>query len=126
MFAVMIMQTIEALLSLTVFLLITSAILIESQVSHSPDDSLYRMQLAGDIWRVLYLKGNFENLDDAGRVVFESDATRIRDMTGLCIFIGGIRNTNCRGGQEHERIVTMKKIVVVDGQPKEVTFSVSK
>jgi hypothetical protein len=120
------MQTIEALISLVVFLSMAILMLNSMQQPYQPDDSLYRMQLGGDIWRVLYLKGSFEDFDGLGRPALESDAIQIQDMTGFCIYIGGIRNTNCRGARGDETIVSMQKIVIQNGHPKQVTFSVHK
>lgn len=121
------MQTFEALVSATVFLFMLSSILLGCQVPYALDDSLYRYQLVNDAWRVLYLRGDFEGFGPSGRAAFESDADAIREMTGLCIFMDGVRYTNCRGGDEaHEILASVKKVVIEDGEPKQVSFSIAR
>ena len=54
------MQTLEAVISFSVFMLFTTYVLLQIDDYSGVDDSLYRYQLANDVWRVLYLRGGFE------------------------------------------------------------------
>jgi hypothetical protein len=91
------------------------------------DDSLYRLQLANDVWRVLYLKGDFEDFSfssmNIARDRAENDLKKITELTGICVFIGGERLTSCRGEELGEHLITTKKLLVVDGVPQKVTLS---
>ena len=112
------MQTIEALISLLVFLSILPLIL-SSIEPHVPDDALYRLHLANDIWRVFYLRGDFEDFDKAA---LNRDAEQITKLTGLCIGFEEEDVTSCIGESEFIRI---KKIAIIDGNPKWITMMVS-
>ncbi len=124
------MQSFEALISLLVFVSIASSMIMSIQAPHELDQSLYGYQLANDAWRVLYLKGNFRDLDsedELGRILMEDDAQEIKDMSGLCLFMMGTRYTNCRGGSvSHENIASVRKVVIEGGEPRQLTFSLTK
>ncbi|HID72692.1 TPA: hypothetical protein EYP38_02010 [Candidatus Micrarchaeota archaeon] len=128
------MQTVEAMISLVILVAIISSMLLMLQQPHQLDDSLYKYQLANDAWRVLYLKGNFEGLDDEdelGRILLEEDAAEIKDMTGLCMFLMGTRYTNCRYNASdpsgpHEVLASVKKAIIEGGKHRQITFSVQK
>ena len=121
------MQTLEAMLSLAVF---ASIILYISPASTEPrgiDDSLYRMQLGQDAWRVLYLRGGLGDLTEGGRASVESDMEQISHLTGLCVYISGIEFTSCRAfGGGSVAVVSIRKTVISGGAPKTVTFSLRK
>ncbi len=119
------MQTLEAIISLLFFLSILSSTLpsIEPQ---KIDDSLYRLQLADDCWRVLYLRGDFHNFSEASRLKIENDMSSITEQTGLCIFLEGIQFTSCRDGQEHEITASLRRTLLENGAPKRVVFSIGK
>ena len=53
------------------------------------DDSLYRAQLVEDIWRVLYLRGNFEDFNTAKHGEVEAELIALGEETDLCIFLKG-------------------------------------
>ena len=117
------MQTLESIISLFFFISITTSIL----VYYSPekiDDSLYRLQLAEDVWRVLYLRDVFH--DSPSREFLESEFEIIEEETGLCIFLDGIEITSCRGGEEHHMIASVTRTIIYDGSPKTHTFSIGK
>jgi len=118
------MQTLEAIISFAVFMLFASYVLMQLEDHGGVDDSLYRYQLASDVWRVLYLKGSFEYLEDESQLDAELD--RIDGMTGLCTYIGGQRATSeeCRGRQTTEHVVSIKRIVLMNGVPRERTLSI--
>ena len=116
------MQTLEAMMSL-LFFLSAASMALASFETRPADDSLYRLQLAEDAWRVLYLRGNFRDLDDARDI--EPDMTEIGEQTGLCLFIDGIEATNCRGGTEaHEMAASVTRTAIYRGEPATVTFSI--
>lgn len=117
------MQSLEALLSLTFFVSILSLILASAPPPHGTDDSLYRLQLAQDAWRVLYLRGDFEDFGDGRRADIEADMRRMGEETGLCFFIDGVRFTNCRGPDPVGITATVRRTVVSGGAPAAVTFS---
>ena len=112
------MQTIEAIISLLVFLSILPLIL-SSIEPHVPDDSFYRLHLANDIWRVFYLRGDFENFDKSA---LNSDANQITKLTSLCIGFEEEDVTSCVSDSE---LIRIKKTAIVDGNPKWITMKVS-
>jgi hypothetical protein len=120
------MQTFEALISLLVFVSAVSLLLQVEEDSHI-DDSLYRIQLAEDAWRVLYLRGSFQDFRPQSREAVEGEVSALGEEAGLCIFIDGVFITNCRGGpQEHRITASMRKAAVYDGVPRNFTFSIGK
>lgn len=123
------MQTLEAILSFFFFVLITSAMLYSWGYVDSLDYSLYRMQLAGDVWRVLYLRGSFDNLwsIDSFPESAHQDAERIEELTGLRVYIAGLRLTSHPGGPAaKEDFMMLNKVLVVGSTPKNVTFSLKR
>ena len=121
------MQTVEAALSLLFFASLLPAALAPLPQAN-PEDALYRMQLAEDAWRALYLRGDFQGgLSEKNRAALESDMHEIGGMTGFCLFISGTGYTNCRGGEDgHEVVLSMRKTVISGGVPKTVSFSLRK
>jgi hypothetical protein len=115
------MQTFEAIISL-VFFIWAAALLLTSHDASGYDDSVYRLQLAGDAWRVLYLRGDFAGLTDLESI--EPGLDEISRQTGFCVFVDGITATSCRGGgQEHEIAVSLQRTMVINGIPRQVTLS---
>ncbi len=112
------MQTIEAMFSFFFVILIASAILQPVNSQHL-DDSVYRLQLAQDAWRVLYLRGDFNDLNDINmapkvgpkRLTLEADMNQIKDQTSLCVFMYGIWLTNCEGGDQKHEITSSIQII---------------
>lgn len=120
------MQTLEACFSLAFFSSIAAAALLAAAPGRV-DDSLYRMELAQDAWRVMYLRGDFEGLNLSDH----EDQWRIRDdlealgqETSLCFFVSGAPLSNCPGGEEKEDITSLRKTVIDEGAPRTITFSV--
>ena len=122
------MQILEAMISLMVLVSFLSFIAGE-QHTLAVDDSLYKYQLANDVWRVLYLRGDFKDFsfDDANlaRDRVELDLQRIGELTNLCVFIGGERITNCRG-EDVEKLVSTDRITLVDGAPQRIMVTLAK
>lgn len=120
------MQTLEAIISFTVFMFFTTSVLLQLEDYQGVDDSLYRYQLANDVWRVLYLRGNFEYLQNEQQLDHELDS--IDEMTGLCTYIGGQRSTSeyCRGKETLEHISSVEHVVLINGVPKSRTLSLYK
>ena len=120
------MQTLEAVFSLMFFLSISS-LLLSSFKPYQLDDSLYRIQLANDAWRMLYLRGDLEDFSDDKRDAIERDMQEIGKQTGLCFFLNGTQYSNCRGGDDpHENTVSIKRTVIGRGGPETLSFSISK
>ena len=118
------MQSLEAFLSLLFFVSILFSVI--PAIEQKPvDDSIYLLQLAEDSWRVLYLRGNFQDLSGFSRVAVESDMAKIGDLTGLCFFIDGIQFTNCRSGEPHQILISIPKTVIFEKSAKTCTFSVA-
>ena len=127
------MQSIEAIISLMVLVLIVSYMLTNAAQVPAIDDSLYRYQLTNDVWRVLYLKGDFYGFGWSNSPVAISQAAiteghlnEIDSQTGLCFYLGGMRTTSCRGISGDIQVGTINKIMFVDGLPKQVTLTVAK
>lgn len=120
------MQSMEAMLSFVFFISIASAMLAGAWPQRDVDDSLYRAHLAEDAWRILYLRGDFQDLGVQKRDAVESDLEAIGRETDLCIFMGGLRMTNCRGGEPHDATAALTKTVFYDGMPRSVAFSLGK
>jgi hypothetical protein len=117
------MQTFEALISL--FLLVSIIPLFFLDNENYIDDSLYRAQLTEDAWRVLYLRGNFQDFGPSKHADVENDITILGEQTDLCLFLDGVWITNCRGGSaSHAITASLDKTVVYDKILKNVTFSI--
>ena len=121
------MQTFEALFSLFVFCLLAAQFLVFEE--KPIDNSLYRLQLANDVWRALYLKGDFEdfsfNKGNQARDNAEADLKEITEMTGICVFINGEQLTSCRGIKTGEHMITTEKLLIVDGVPQKVQLTLT-
>jgi len=120
------MQSIEAMVSFLFFVTIASGILLQLENQRDIDDSVYRVQLAEDAWRVLYLRGDFRDFSDAKRAALEQELAAIGDETGLCFFMDGVRFTNCRDSEPHATAVSLRKTVFYDGKPQNFTFSIGR
>jgi hypothetical protein len=122
------MQSIEAVISLMFFVMVISFMLNGISEKSGINDSLYKYQLAGDVWRVVSLKGHFQDFsfDDGNiqRDLVEKDLNEIYDLTGLCTHIGGFKATSCRGVSTTE-IITVKRMLYVNGTLNQVTFSLA-
>lgn len=103
-----IMKSIEALISL-LFLTFMSYAVLSVHPSSPTMPYVYRVQIADDIWRVIILKYNgIPSLGSEKHRMLEKDLNKIGKETGICIYVGGIRTTNCRGiGGEH--IITIHR-----------------
>ncbi len=119
------MQTVEAILSLLVFSSISASFLSVMDDQAPLDDSLYRLQLAEDAWRVLYLRGDLRDLDGPSGAV-ESDLGLLGEETGLCYFFSGVQATNCRGGEPRLIVASIRRTVISGGKPEAVSFSLGK
>jgi len=121
------MQTLEAMVSFVFFLSICSHLILSLEESRHIDDSLYRIQLTEDVWRVLYLRGNFADFQNVDRDKLEQEFTLIGDEASLCIFMDGVQFTNCRGSnQPHHITASLTKTVIYNGTPKDFKFSIGK
>lgn len=131
------MQTVEALISLMFLVAMASALLAPLQ-GQAIDDSLYRAQLAGDAWRVLYLRGDFTDFGNASlpgtnrgmdRELAERTQAEVETLgseTGLCIFLAGVVSSNCRGVPDTETTVSVERTVIYRGMPVTLTLSLKK
>ncbi len=115
------MQTFEAIISLLFFVWMLGIAIVSLEVPEH-DYRVYQMQLSTDAWRVLYLRGNFEDLSDMQSI--EPDLNQIGQVTGLCLFLDGIETTNCRGGIErHDLSISTYRTIIFNHEPKTVRFS---
>ena len=90
------MKSIEALFSLVVLTLFSVVVLSIHSIPQISD--VYKVQLADDIWHIVLLKYNgIPSFASPEHVKLESDLNIIGSKTGFCIYLGGIRTTNCRG-----------------------------
>lgn len=117
------MQTLEAALSFFLFFVFASSFLIQLDYT-KPDYSLYRYQIANDIWRVLYLTDalNYYPLEKGST---EEKMNKIEELTGFCTYIEGIQTTSCRSGPKcSDDKITMQKLWFDFGIPHSVRFTV--
>jgi len=119
------MQALEASLSLLVFASIAPLALSAIQ-EPAHEHPLYRLQLAEDAWRVLYLRGDFEDFGDGKRAQIERDLSLIGVETGMCCFLEGVRFTNCRGPEGMRVTASIRRTVISEGNPLAVTFSIGR
>lgn len=91
------MKSFEALFTLVA--VVAFALLVLRVQEPALDDTLYRYQLANDVWRVWWLRGGMDhgwNLID--RTVLNEDADRIGRLTGWCVYVEEEDVANCRDG----------------------------
>jgi len=131
MSAVIDMQSMEAVISLMFFVSILTYMLGGIAEKPGLDDSLYRYQLTDDVWRVEQLRGNFKNFSfDSGntpRDEVEADFDDINGLTGLCIYMGGIKVTSCSNEYSiAEKVASISRAVYIYGSVKNVTLTLAK
>ena len=120
------MQTLEAIISMFVFVAFASFLMLQLDNYNGIDESLYRYQLANDVWRVLYLQGDFKDLKSMSEL--DESLGEINEKTGLCVYVSGQQGTapSIRGEDcsSDEAVAKIHPVVLVDGIPKQVTLSV--
>ncbi len=111
------MNTIEAVLSLMVFVLIISS--FTSVPTPELDDSLYKLKLSEDVWRILYLKGDLKDFQD-DKIL--EDLEEIKELTGLCVSINWKEESinTC----EPSQFVVVKRIAFINGSPEMISIKV--
>ena len=123
------MQTLEAIISMFVFVAFASFLMLQLDNYNGIDDSLYRYQLANDVWRVLYLQGDFNDFTFTSgsdqQKKAESDLEIIYEKTGICSYLGGIKATSCDRSESYckEKIASVQHVLIDAGDPKQVTLS---
>ncbi len=121
------MQTFEAMMSFLVFTSIMLAAFGDHGGERGIDDSLLRLQLAEDAWRVMYLRNDFRDFNGAGNARIRGDMESISRETGLCVFLMGSSNyTSCRGGERHEITASIRRTAVIGNSHRTMTFSLGK
>jgi hypothetical protein len=121
LYVVINMQTFEAIISLLFFVWMLTLALLSFEAPEL-NYQVYQMQLSSDVWRVLYLRGNFEDLSDMQSI--EPDINQLGSITGLCFFLDGIETTNCRGGvNNHNLSVSSYCTIIFNHEPKTIKFS---
>ncbi len=121
------MQSFEAMMSFLVFTSIMLAVIEAEGEPRGIDDSLLRLQIAQDAWRVLYLRGDFRDFGNAGSGRIRADMESISSETNLCVFLMGSSNyTSCRGGEKHELTASIRRAIIIGNSPRLVTFSLGK
>lgn len=124
------MKIIEASFSLIFFLMFANTILLNYD-SSSINSVQYRYALLNDVWRVLYLRGDFHNFDtlslNTARDRAEEDMTKITELTGLCINLSGVRvqSRQCRSDEIYNNSMTIQKRMFVGSEVKEVSLTIS-
>lgn len=121
------MQTLEAILSFLMLVSITNMLLYGHSV-HTLNDSVYKYQLAGDFWRVLYLRGDFTNLTLTSTSTIRDDLAKdlkqIHNLTGVCTYFSGIRATSC-ATKNTEKTLTINRYVIINEKQKKVTLTLA-
>ena len=112
------MQTVECVISFVVLLSIAGMVI--NLDGPEIDDSLYRYQLAGDVWRVLWLKDGLKHFD---KRMLQDDVERISEITGLEVSFDEEDVASYRGGKD---VVVIKKTVIIKGEPRIITVRISK
>ena len=122
------MQSMEAVFSLVFFMAVAGAMLTEARPVPL-DESVYRMQLAGDAWRVLYLRGDFTGADLSDQTYQEkirNELELLESGTSLCFFVSGTDLSNCAGGKPKEEVAVLRRTMLDGGSPRAITFSVQR
>jgi len=124
------MQTMEAVISLLILVSFISMLTLEQENTKvRTDTSLYKQQLANDVWRVLYLRGDFKDFsfdkNNSARDKTEKDLERIGELTSFCVFISGETLTNCRGENVGEKSISIEKFLIVEGELKKVPLTIA-
>ncbi len=109
------MQTLEAIISL-LFLVTFLSFVASEQHAKAIDDSLYKYQLANDVWRVVYLRDGIETDK------YKEDVKRIGEITNLCISINDI--ANCEG-ENIEQIISTERITVLNGELRKIMVKIA-
>jgi hypothetical protein len=109
------MKTLEAIIALLVFLMIVQMF---QPTARQIDNSLHRMQIANDVWRVFQLRGDLEGFD---KVRLNADAEKITGLTSLCIGFDEEDVTSCIAGNT---VTQVKKVAIINGEPKEITMRI--
>lgn len=122
------MQTLEAIISMFVFVAFASFLMLQLDNYNGLDDSLYRYQLANDVWRVLYLHGDFRDFSFTSASASRDDAQvhleEIYDSSGVCAYLGGIRATSCPSESScAEKVSSVKHVLIDGGIPKRTTLT---
>jgi hypothetical protein len=122
------MQSIEAVISLMFLVMILSFMLSGISDQSGINDSLYRYQLASDVWRVISLKGHFQDFSfdqlNPQRDLVEEDLEQIHAITGLCTHIGGIKATSCRGIST-TKVISINRMLYANGIPTNTTLTLA-
>lgn len=111
------MQTFEALISFLVFVSIIAMLQVPH---HEIDDSLYRLQLAGDVWRVFQLRGNLGGFD---KLKMNLDADEITRITGLCIEMEEEDVATCI---PQGSVVRIERLAIINGQPEAIHMRIGR
>lgn len=100
-------------------------------ISEKPeiDDSLYSYQLAGDVWRIAYLRGNFQDLDTSSmhpsKVALQNTFEEIETLTGICPYLSGKLVTPCSEKRLIQRIASINHVVYDKGILENVTLTIA-
>ena len=114
------MQSMESVLSLF-FLVFLISFFLPLLPSARVDDSLWKIQIANDIWRVLYLRGDFNYFQDVwndpSKIRLHADCNDITSKTGICIEFDATDagSSNCIGNERE--LSSVERIVIVKNAP---------
>ncbi|MGV8176817.1 MAG: hypothetical protein ACP5NX_03390 [Candidatus Bilamarchaeaceae archaeon] len=116
------MSILEGAISLLVLMMLILAVQANPPHAETKYDD-YRLALAQDAWRTMYLHGDFSGPGGLDRANVQADLDRISWLTGMCVSLEEEDLAGCREGVE---IVRIRKYAVVDGVPKELTLVLRK
>ncbi|HLC68452.1 MAG TPA: hypothetical protein VJH24_01315 [Candidatus Bilamarchaeaceae archaeon] len=104
----------------TLLVVVSFSLLILNQPLPGINDSLYRLQLAHDVWRVWQLRGDLDGFD---KNAMNRDADAMTALTGTCIYLEEEDVASCLGG---ERIIALPQKAWVNGEVKNLTVVLAK
>jgi hypothetical protein len=113
------MKSFEALFTLLVIL--SFSFLILNYPEPKLNDSLYRFQLANDVWRIWQLRGD---LDGFNEVKMTADADYMTQLTGFCIYLVEEQVASCT--YDETIISSIQKKAWINGEIKTLTLVLAK
>jgi hypothetical protein len=123
------MQSIEGIISLMFLVSILSFMALEISEQPEIDDSLYRYQLAGDVWRVASLRGDFKDFDSSknspSRDQLQTTFEEVEAISTLCPYLSGKVVTPCSQKKMIERIASINHVLYDQGVAENVTLTIA-
>lgn len=108
------MKSFEAMFTLLVVISFSLVVLGAGQPQL--DYTLHQYQLANDVWRVWYLRGDLQGFDKAS---MNKDAEEITQLTGWCVYLEEEDVASCLG---EGKLISVQKKAWVNGAVKDLTL----